>query len=351
MVRLPYIDNIMPISKLAQAKINPLVVVVAYDGLCMFEFGVAVEIFGLPRPDMGEDWYRFAVASVDRGDLRSLGGVRLACDGGADLIERAGTIVLPGWRGANAPVPDSLISALRIAHGRGARVLSICSGAFVLAAAGLLTGRRATTHWRYAEILKERYPDIVVLPNVLYVDEGEILTSAGSAAGIDLCLHLVRRDFGTEAANRVARRLVLPPHRDGGQAQFVERAVPVPHERARLGLILDRMRQEPEGDFSIAALAREAGMSSRTFLRRFEAATGVTPAKWLLGERLAKASELLETSAFTIETIAKLSGFGMANTLRHHFRRRYCTTPVAYRSMFNSKAKPRAGAQSPSGAI
>jgi AraC family transcriptional activator FtrA len=282
--------------------------------------------------------------------LRTFGGVRLACDGGADLIERAGTIVLPGWRGADAPVPDSLISALRIAYGRGARVLSICSGVFVLASAGLLTGRRATTHWRYADILKARYPDVEVLPDVLYVDEGAILTSAGSAAGIDLCLHLVRRDFGTEAANKVARRLVVPPHRDGGQAQFVERAVPVPYERARLGPLLDRMRQEPQGDFSIAALAREAGMSSRTFLRRFEAATGMTPAKWLLDERLAKARDLLETSAFSIETIAMLSGFGMAATLRHHFRRRYSTTPVVYRSMFNRAARPLEGTLSPTGA-
>jgi AraC family transcriptional activator FtrA len=173
---------------------------------------------------------------------------------------------------------------------------------------------------------------------VLYVDEGSILTSAGSAAGIDLCLHLVRRDFGTEAANKVARRLVMPPHRDGGQAQFVERAVPVPHERARLGPLLDRMQQEPRGDFSIAALAREAGMSSRTFLRRFEAATGTTPAKWLLGERLAKARDLLETSTLSIEEIAALSGFGVAATLRHHFRRLHSTTPAAYRSMFSRDA-------------
>lgn len=225
---------------------------------------------------------------------------------------------------------------MRCAHGKGARILSICSGVFVLAAAGLLSGRRATTHWRYAGLLEARHPDIEILPDVLYVDEGSVLTSAGSAAGIDLCLHLIRRDFGTEAANKVARRLVLPPHRDGGQAQFVERAVPAPYERARLGPLLDRMRQEARGDFSIAALARAAGMSSRTFLRRFQAATGTTPAKWLLSERLAKACDLLETSTLPIEKIAELSVFGAAATFRHHFRQHYFTTPAAYRAMFGS---------------
>jgi AraC family transcriptional activator FtrA len=313
---------------------NPLVVAVAYDGLCMFEFGVAVEVFGLPRPEMGAAWYRFAVASIDPGELRATGGVRVVVDGGIDLIEQAGTIIIPGWRGVDEPVPDALLQALRRAHDKGARILSICSGVFVLAAAGLLSGRQATTHWRYTTRLQSRHPDIEILPDVLYVDAGSILTSAGSAAGIDLCLHLVRRDFGTEAANKVARRLVLPPHRDGGQAQFVERAVPIPHERARLGPLLDRMRQDVRGDFSVAALAKAAGMSTRTFLRRFEAATGTTPAKWLLAERLAKAREMLEISTVPIEQVADLSGFGAAATLRHHFRRQYSTTPAAYRAMF-----------------
>ncbi|QCI63267.1 transcriptional regulator FtrA [Phreatobacter stygius] len=315
---------------------NPLVVAVAYDGLCTFEFGVAVEIFGLPRPEMGDSWYRFAVASIEAGELRATGGVRMIADGGLDLIATAGTIIMPGWRGLDQPVPAALAAALRTAHGRGARILSICSGVFVLAAAGLLSGRRATTHWRYTEALRQRYPDIAVVPDVLYVDEGTVLTSAGSAAGIDLCLHLIRRDFGTEAANKVARRLVVPPHRDGGQAQFVERAVPVPHERARLGPLLDRMREEIRGDFSIAALARAAGMSSRTFLRRFAAATGTTPAKWLLAERLARARELLESSALPVEQVADMAGFGTAATLRHHFRQHLSTTPAAYRGMFGT---------------
>lgn len=334
MAGLPYIVKIMPnLAKLPKLT-NRLVVAVAYDGLCTFEFGVATEIFGLHRPEMGDDWYRFAVAAVDSGEMRAMGGLRFVADGGVELIEQAGTIIIPGWRGINAPVPPELCEALVRAHANGARLLSICSGVFVLAAAGLLAGRRATTHWRYTDALKARHPDLHVLPDVLYVDEGNVLTSAGSAAGIDLCLHLIRRDYGTRAANMVARRLVVPPHRDGGQAQFIDKAVPVPHESARIGPIIDRMRGDLKGDFSVAMLAAMAGMSSRTFLRRFEAATGTTPAKWLLLQRLTRARDLLENSTLAIDRVADQSGMGSAANLRHHFRQHYSTTPAAYREMF-----------------
>lgn len=312
---------------------NPLVVALAYDGLCTFEFGVAVELFGLPRPEMGPDWYRFATAAAEPGDLRGLGGVRVVGDGGLELLEQASVIVAPGWRGMDHPVPAPLIEALRRAHARGARLMSICSGVFVLAATGLLDGRRATTHWRHADALRERYPAIAVQPDVLYVDEGDLLTSAGSAAGIDLGLHLIRRDFGPEAANTVARRLVVPPHRDGGQAQFVARPVPAAHEASRLSPILDRMRADLAGDHTIKVLAGAAGMSERTFLRRFEAATGETPARWLLAERLNRARDLLETSPAGIEQVAQAVGLG-APALRHHFRRQFSTTPGAYRARF-----------------
>ncbi len=331
---MPYIVNIMSNASNPPRLDNPLVVAVAYDGLCTFEFGVVVEMFGLPRPEMGDDWYKFAVASIEMGELRATGGVRVLADGGLDLFEQAGTIIMPGWRGVEHSVPEPLVQALQKAHAKGARILSICSGVFVLAAAGLLSGRRATTHWRYADLLTERYPDIEFAPNVLYVDEGNILTSAGSAAGIDLCLHLIRRDFGTEAANKVARRLVVAPHRDGGQAQFVEQAVPTAHEGVRLSPLLETMRNNIQKDFSIASLSKAAGMSTRTFLRRFEAATGTTPAKWLLSERLGKARDLLENSTLSIETIALHTGFGTAATLRHHFRQQLATTPTAYRDMF-----------------
>jgi len=336
---LPYIVKIMP--NMPPAKPPPpnrLVVAVAYDGLCTFEFGVAAEMFALPRPEMGADWYRFAVAGIDAGEMRAMGGVRIVADGGPDLIGESGTVIVPGWRGVECPVPPLLIEALRKANERGARILSICSGVFVLAAAGLLSGKKATTHWRYSERLREMYPDITVVPDVLYIDEGNVLTSAGSAAGIDLCLHLVRRDFGTKAANMVARRLVVPPHRDGGQAQYVESSVPEPHERSRLGPLIDRMRADIAADYSVATLAGLAGMSERTFLRRFAAATGVTPARWLLSERLSRARMLLEDTSLPIERIAETAGFGAAATLRHHFRRQFATTPAAYRARFGTNA-------------
>lgn len=318
----------------------PLVVALAYDGLCTFEFGVAVEVFGLSRPELGPDWYRFAVAALDAGPLRAVGGIRVEADGGLDLLDQADIIVIPGWRGAREPVPGDLIAALRRADKRGTRILSICSGAFVLAAAGLLNGRRATTHWRYAATLGELYPDIRVMPDVLYVDEGNILTSAGSAAGIDLCLHLVRRDFGSEAANSVARRLVVQPHREGGQAQFIEAPVPTAREGARLAPLLDHLRERLAEVHSLSDMASQAGMSVRTFLRRFQSLTGTTPGDWLLTERLGRARDLLETSSLPVEEVATLTGFGSAATLRHHFRRRLGLSPANYRERFRRVAGP-----------
>lgn len=317
---------------------NRLVVVLAYDGLCTFEFGVAVEIFGLERPEMGDDWYSFRVAAVEPGPLTAMGGIRVAASGGPALIERAGTIIVPGWRGADQPVPPRLISALRRAHARGARIATFCSGVFVLAATGLLDGRRATTHWRYAERLARAYPAIAVVPGVLYVDEGTLLTAAGSAAGIDLSLHLIRRDWGARAANSVARRLVVPAHRDGGQAQFIEAPVPEAREGGRIGRVLDRMRADPTREASIAALARAAGMSRRTFLRRFKASTGATPGAWLQGVRIARARELLAGSDGDIEQIAAGAGFGSAATLRHHFRKHMQISPTDYRRRFGAGA-------------
>ncbi|WP_201830432.1 transcriptional regulator FtrA [Microvirga zambiensis] len=320
---------------------NRLVVALAYDRLSTFEFGIAVEIFGLPRPEMGPDWYRFAVCAIEPGPLRAIGGFQVVADGGLELLEQADTIVIPGWRGAGSePVPAALIEALRKAHARGARLMSICSGVFALAATGLLSGRRATTHWHYVDRLAGAYPDIRVEPDVLYVDEGRVLTSAGSAAGIDLCLHVVRADFGPEIANRLARRLVVPPHREGGQAQFIERPVPPAHEAVRFAPLFDRMRERLAQEQPIAELAREAGMSVRTFLRRFKAATGLPPGEWILAERLIRARELLETTHHSIESIAGATGFGSSATLRHHFRARLGTSPAAYRSRFSQDARP-----------
>jgi AraC family transcriptional activator FtrA len=326
-------ENSKKMTNLRQVS-PPSVVVLAYDGLCTFEFGVAVEIFGLPRPEMGESWYRFAVAGVEDGELRATGGIRILADGDLGLLEGADLILVPGWRGIDAAVPDALCAALRRASARGCQLLSICSGVFVLAATGLLDGRKATTHWRYIEALKTRYPAIDVVEDVLYQDEGDILTSAGSAAGIDLCLHVVRRDYGMEAANRVARRLVIPPHRDGSQTQQLSRPVAQLRESQRLGQLFDFLHQHLALAHTVESLARRIGMSQRTFLRRFQDATGTTPTRWLLNERLLRAKDYLENSKLSIDSIAEQTGFGQAATLRHHFRQHYALSPARYRKQF-----------------
>lgn len=317
-------------------KCTPLVVALAYDGLCTFEFGVAVEIFGLPRPEMGEGWYRFAVAAVDEGELRATGGVRVMADGDLSLLEHADTIVVPGWRGVDAEVPPALCQALRQAHQRGCRVISICSGVFVLAAAGLLDGKRATTHWRYVDTLQQRYPAIEVVEDVLYIAQEHVFTSAGSAAGIDLCLHVVRTDFGLEAANLVARRLVIQPHRDGTQKQQVAQPVARARESQRLGMLFDFLYQHLAESHSVSSLAQRVGMSERTFLRRFQDATGKTPARWLLDERLLQAQHRLASSRDSVEKVAELSGFGNAKNLRLRFQQHLAISPLAYRKKFTA---------------
>ena len=316
-------------------------VALAYDGLCTFEFGVAVEVFGLPRPEMGPGWYRFATAAIEPGPLRAMGGVQLLADGGPELLAEAGTIIVPGWRGADAPVPPALLEALRAAHVCGARLLSFCSGAFVLAATGLLDGARATTHWRYAEALAARHPAVTVVPDVLYIDGGSVLTAAGTAAGIDLCLHLIRRDHGAATANAVARRLVVPPHREGGQAQFIARPVPGAREGSRLSPLLDRMRAALAEDWPVDRMAAGAGMSRRSFIRHFRAATGESPAAWLATARLAHARDLLETTALGMEAVAERSGLGSAATLRARFRAHTGMAPAAWRLGFAGPAGQR----------
>ncbi|MDM3408409.1 transcriptional regulator FtrA [Citrobacter sp. Cb022] len=319
-------------ARIMTTSSRPLVVALAYDGLCTFEFGVAVEVFGLPRPELGESWYRFAVASVDQGELRATGGVRIVVDGGYELLQEADTIVIPGWREVNSPVPETLCDALREAHQRGCRVISICSGVFVLAAAGLLDDRKATTHWRYVSELQRRFPAINVVEDVLYVGHHDVLTSAGSAAGIDLCLHVVRTDFGLEVANNVARRLVLQPHRDGSQTQQHLRPVARSRESQRFGLLLDWLHNNIAQKHTLDALASQVGMSPRTLMRRFQESTGLTPARWLMNERLNRAQQALNTSHISIEQIAQQTGFGSANSLRYHFQKRFGISPQALRN-------------------
>ena len=314
-------------------------VAVAYDGLSLFEFGIVVEIFGIPRPEVGKPWYEFGVCSTERKPTRAVGGVRIHSTSGLSALRNAGTIVLSGWK-LDRPVPPALIRELRMAHGRGARLISICTGAFVLAVAGLLDGKRATTHWRFAEKFAARFPKVKVEPDVLYVDEGNILTSAGSAAGIDLCLHVVRQDFGAEIANRVARRLVMPPHREGGQAQYVQSPMPA-ESNCGLAPMLDWARSNLQKTLSAKDLARKAMMSPRTFARQFVKQLGVTPHRWLTHERLMAAQRRLEKTSESIEQVAEAVGLQTAATLRLHFSRSLGISPTVYRRQFSTRAARR----------
>ena len=316
------------------------VVAVAYDRLCTFEFGCVVELFALHRPELNVDWYRFSVCSVERGALRAAGGIRVEAPHGLRHLDRADIIVIPGWRDAEEVPPQRLLKKIRSAAARGARLCSICSGVFVLAAAGVLDGKRVTTHWRYAERLAERYPRIRVEANALYVEDGQIMTSAGSAAGLDMLLHLVRKDYGSAVANLVARRLVIPPHRDGGQAQFVPRPMP-PGELGRISKLMNWLRAHPAGPHSLASMAKRAAMSPRTLQRQFRDACGVAPYEWLVRERVSIARDLLESSTTPLPRIAVLAGFNSEESLRRHFRRTTGTSPSAYRRQFSS-AKPNA---------
>ncbi|VVE29761.1 transcriptional regulator FtrA [Pandoraea iniqua] len=320
---------------------NRLVVALAYDRLCTFEFGCVTELFALERPELGVDWYRFSVCAIEPGPLRAAGGITVTAPYALKRLDSANTIVVPGWRDPDEVPPEALLKKIRAAHRRGARLCSICSGVFVLAAAGVLDGKTVTTHWRYAEKLQQRYPNLRVQSDALYVDEGQIITSAGSAAGLDMLLHLVRRDYGSAVANRVAQRLVVPPHREGGQAQFVPRPVPR-DESGRLAKLIDWARQHPALPHTLRSLAERAAMSPRTLQRHFQDATGMAPYEWLTHERVAVARELLETQpSMPMLRIAELAGFGSEESMRRHFRRIAHTSPAAYREKFGHDARTR----------
>jgi AraC family transcriptional activator FtrA len=312
------------------------VVALAYDQLCTFEFGCTVELFALPRPELSVPWYEFAVCAAERGPLRAAGGLQVRVPHGLKLLDRADTIVIPGWRAIEEPPPPALITKLRAAYARGARLCSICSGVFVLAAAGVLDGHRATTHWKYVERLRACYPQVKVEANALYVDEGQLLTSAGSAAGLDMLLHLVRGDYGPKVANQVAQRLVIAPHREGGQAQFVPRPV-APDERGRLARLLDFIRAHLAEVHTLRSLAARAAMSTRTLQREFAQATGQAPYAWIVSERIERAKELLESTRLSAPVVAARVGMGSAESLRHHFRQRLGTTPARYRRRFSRR--------------
>jgi transcriptional regulator GlxA family with amidase domain len=316
---------------------RPLVVsLLVGDGvLGAFGMGVACEVFGYDYSRFGIPRFDFAPVTDRPGTVRTDTGLTLYVEHGLDRLAVSDIVLVTAWEDLSAPVPDAVLDALRGVHARGGQLVSHCTGSFVLAATGLLDGKRATTHWRYAGEMAARFPAVDVDPRVLYVDEGRIITGAGTASGIDALLHLVRREWGAAAANSLAREMVVPPHRDGGQAQYID--TPVARcEDDLLGLVLDWARAHLAEDISVEALARRALMSPRSFARRFKATTGTTPHAWLLDQRLAAAESLLEESDAPVEEIARLVGFGTAAGFREQFGRRRGVSPRAYRQTFRT---------------
>jgi AraC family transcriptional activator FtrA len=316
---------------------GPEVSVLLYEGMSSFELGIVTEVFGLPRPELDVDWYRLAICSEGAAPVRVIGGAAIVPDHGLDVFAAAGTVIVPGVSDVRAECSPDVVAALRLARDRGARVVSICSGAFALAAAGLLDGRRATTHWQYAALLARRFPLVEVDPDVLYVDDGDVLTSAGSAAGLDLCVHVVRNDFGPTIANAVARRLVIPPHRAGGQAQFIEAPVVVDAEDDRITRSMAWALANLAEPITVESLARHAHMSPRTYLRHFNRCTGSSPIRWLIERRVHASLPLLEQTGLPVEEVASAVGFESAVTYRHHFGRAMRTSPSAYRRAFRPR--------------
>ena len=309
------------------------VAILAYDQLCTFEFGLSVEIFATERPEI-ENWYNCKTIAAEPGPLRAAGGLLVHCDSKLSDLGKTDLIVIPGWPTKKQPSAE-LQSQLRTAHQNGAQFMAICSGIFLLAAMDLLKGKTITTHWRYIEKLKQTAPNAQVEENVLYCTDGEILSSAGSAAGIDLALHVIRQDLGTKAANIVAQRLVLPAHREGGQKQFVPRPVQQ-NTKGPLANLLDFVRGELDRDWSVKQLAAKAAMSERTLIRRFQETVGQSPGQWLTSERIYLARELLEQENLSIDQIAQQTGFNTPETLRHHFRKKLKVSPSDYRRQFNA---------------
>ncbi|MGL1920647.1 MAG: transcriptional regulator FtrA [Hyphomicrobiales bacterium] len=318
-------------------KKPPLVTIIAYNQLAMFEFGIATEAFNLERPEF-EHWYDCQIIAVEPTPLKARGNITIDAEYNFEKIKKSDIIIIPGWSGMDKPVPQDFKDALLIAYKNGARIATICSGVFVLAKLdeemGILNGKKVTTHWKNAITLQSKFPNLNIDPDILYIDEGQILTSAGSAAGLDLCLHIIRQDFGAKIANQVAQRLVLPAHREGGQKQYIPQPLTPKDQSGDIAELLDKVRMELENDWPVAQMANHAVMSERSFLRKFKQVTGETPKAWLVKERLFKVKEMLEASDASVSQIAEATGFVTPETLRHHFRRLLGTSPLHYRSQF-----------------
>lgn len=318
----------------------------------LYELSIPCTVFGKPQPDLSDTWYDLRLCGTnehEQDDADMVTGLSVRTRHGLEGLVGADTVIVPSVPDPcveeDEPLSPALISALRDAHDAGARMVSLCTGAFALAEAGLLDGRRATAHWMHTAQLAERYPKVRVDDSVLYVDDGDVLTSAGLTAGLDLCLHLVRRDLGANVANRLARRMVVPAHRHGGQAQFIDLSVPATDD-AGLTPVLDWARANLDRPLTVEDLARRASVSPRTLYRRLLASTGTTPLQWLLDQRLGRAQGLLESTDLTVERIGELSGLGTANNLRHHFLKRVGVSPSDYRRSF-PRAAPEPNGRDP----
>lgn len=308
------------------------IAIVAFERISPFHLSAPCVVFGDRHP--GVPPFDFVVCAPQPGRLATTAGFSIVVEHGLEKLLTADTIIVPSWRDPAERAPAALLAALVAAHERGARIVGLCLGAYVLAQAGLLDGRAATTHWAYAEDFARRHPGVRLQPDVLYLEDGRMLTSAGTVAAIDCCLYMLRQQLGGEIANSVARRLVVPPHRQGGQAQFVTQPLPANATDARLSGLLDWVRAHLDQAHTLDSLAARATMSRRTFTRHFRQMTGTTVGAWLLGERLALAQRLLESSCHSVETVSNLAGFGSAVSLRQHFRTAFGVSPVAWRRTF-----------------
>jgi transcriptional regulator GlxA family with amidase domain len=317
------------------------VAVVSFPGISAFHLSVPALVFGEDRREDGIPNFQLKICAVSPGMLRTSCGLQIEVQHGLDCLAEAGTIIVPSWHNPLERPPEALLHALREAHEAGAKIVGLCLGAFVLAAAGLLDDRPATTHWLWTERFAKRFPKVRVDPKVLYIDDGDLVTSAGTAAGLDCCLHVLRTRVGAAVTNRLARRLVVPPHRQGGQAQFIEQPVVINQEDERLSKTLEWALAKLDSHLDVDTLARKAGMSRRTFTRRFHRLTGSTVIKWLTEQRLALSRQFLETTDVAIEQIASVTGFGTALSLRLHFLRAFQTSPSAYRREFRGTSTVR----------
>lgn len=305
------------------------------EGAPVFELAIPCEIFGRSREGFPDPWYTLRPCGPSGMPIPVSNGFAASGPDGYDGLTQADTVIVTAVRDVRQEPDPGLVAAIKAAHADGARIVSLCTGAFVLAAAGLLDGRQATTHWYHAGELTRRYPAVKLDPEVLYVDDGDILTSAGTTAGIDLCLHIVRTDQGASVANKLARRIVAPAHRDGGQAQYIE--APAARDEPGFAPILDWMRERLHEPLTVTAIARHANMTERTLIRHFHAAMGTTPIKWLTAQRIGRARELLEASTLPVEDVGEASGLGAPANFRRHFILATGVTPSSYRRTFTAR--------------